>query len=210
MTSKVFIAGEGANELGGWFKESPWRKPAAHSPVEIGVLEALLRHIQREGWEIVDAVPWKNIRKFRADGHEHADKKNVEALILRAKEKGCDVVIFTRDRDKEVAREKAIQEGIRWAEKEIQDAPRVAGGVAIEETESWILALAGRARSQQMGEEQRKRALAELGVGEKSTTDMVRIIEKEGLGRIPRDAESLQTWLERVRKVLSTVSVEEP
>ncbi|HYO74215.1 MAG TPA: hypothetical protein VEU33_49900 [Archangium sp.] len=210
MTSRVFLAGEGPNELGGWFKESPWRQPAVRSPVEIGVLEALLRLTQPEGWEIVDAVPWKNIRKFRAGGHKHAETRNVLALILAAKEKGCDVVVFTRDRDKEQAREQAIHEGILRAEKEIQDTPRVAGGVAIEETESWILALAGRARSQQMGEEQRKRALAELGVGEKSTTDMVRIIEQADLGRIPADAESLQTWLERVRKVLSTASAEKP
>lgn len=55
---KVFLGGEGPNELGGRVKESMYRDP---SP-EPGVLEALLRQIN-PGFTVTGALVWKRITK---------------------------------------------------------------------------------------------------------------------------------------------------
>jgi hypothetical protein len=88
MTLKLLLAGEGMNELGGWDVAPPWRR----HPPDPGVLEALLRRIEPEGWEIVDAVRWKDIRKFKVGGHREAETRNVLGLALMAREKGYDVL----------------------------------------------------------------------------------------------------------------------
>ena len=204
MKLKVFLGGEGPNEMGGWYRELRWRERGNGAPMERGVLEALMLRFQPDGWEIVDAVPWKAIRKFRVGAYKHVDTQNILGMTLMAKERGCDVLVFSRDRDGDEERERAVETGIRQASNEIEDAPRIAGGVAIEEVESWIIALAGRSRSQQMGENQRKRVLEELDVGDKSTTDMVRIVEQADLKRLPEDARSLRSWKERVQSALGT------
>jgi hypothetical protein len=76
----------------------------------------------------------------------------------------------------------------------------VIGGVAIEKLESWLVAVAGHHRSEEMRRPEEK--LAELGLGEKDTKAMVQIIEDRGLASIPVDARSLHRWLDRAREAL--------
>jgi hypothetical protein len=48
---RVILAGEGKNELGSFAVEAPFR---GDTP-EPGVVEALLRQIRPDGWQVVDA-----------------------------------------------------------------------------------------------------------------------------------------------------------
>lgn len=93
---KVFLAGEGPNELGGWSNERIYRD---ERPL-LGVLESLARQVVPTGWDVHDAMVWKDIPKLaigtRGQGLE---RKTVLAARLHAKESGCDVVLFSRDRD---------------------------------------------------------------------------------------------------------------
>jgi hypothetical protein len=76
--------------------------------------------------------------------------------------------------------------------------------VAIEKLESWLAAVAGHHRSEEMRRPEER--LAELGVGAKETRAMVELIEQRGLAGIPGDARSLRRWLERAREALGVQS----
>ncbi len=54
---RVFLAGEEPNELGEWSHHPSYRK----DPPLTGVIEALLREVEPDGWKVVDAVLWKKI-----------------------------------------------------------------------------------------------------------------------------------------------------
>ena len=66
---------------------------------------------------------------------------------LDASEAGCDVLAFSRDRDNDEDREKAIEEGIAAA-KTARLA--VVGAAAIPTLEGWILALMKTSRTEAM------------------------------------------------------------
>jgi len=74
----------------------------------------------------------------------------------------------------------------------------VIGGVAIERFESWLLALAGKTGSEKA--RRPEATLTELGVN--TTAEMVELVESVGLDRIPEDAGSLRSWIERARAML--------
>ena len=48
---RVLLAGEGKHELGGWAGHPSYRNRAKQ-----GVLEALLRQVAADGWEIAEAM----------------------------------------------------------------------------------------------------------------------------------------------------------
>jgi hypothetical protein len=202
---KVFLAGEGRNELGGWWKERIYREERPH----LGVLESLARHVVPTGWEVHDAMVWKDIPKLaigtRGMGLE---RKTVLAARLHATESGCDVVLFSRDRDgpKKDEREHEI-EGV-LAELAADPGVAVAGAVCIERLESWLLALSGRSRTEDFGNAQVDEELAKLGVPKKDTVRMLELVERRGLAQVPGDARSLRTWIDRVRAVLTTEPTE--
>jgi hypothetical protein len=58
---KLFLAGEGPNELGRWSKEPEYRDLYN----DVGVIEAVLKKVTTSGWKVVDACRWKNIRTQR-------------------------------------------------------------------------------------------------------------------------------------------------
>ena len=62
MTRRVFLAGEGSDEIG----TLAYREPYRGSP-PYGVLEALLRRVHPSGWEVVGGIAWKHIRHYRAN-----------------------------------------------------------------------------------------------------------------------------------------------
>lgn len=80
----------------------------------------------------------------------------------------------------------------------------MAGAVCIERLESWLLALSGRARTEQRGNDEVDAALEALGVPRKDTRGMVEFIERRGPSAVPPDASSLRPWMERVRSALAS------
>lgn len=199
MTLRILLAGEGANELGGWDGQPAWRDK--NRP---GVLEALLRRVQADGWEIVEAIRWKDIRKFQARRGLDAEMRNVLGLMLTADELECDAVVFSRDLDALEEREDSVNAGLQQAAELFPEGPQAIGGIAIRKLESWLIALSGRTRSQDTREAQIEEIFSDLGIKLKDTAAMVRLVEEANLSRIPKDAKSLHDWLNKARTVLQT------
>jgi hypothetical protein len=193
---RVILAGEGKNELGGFAVEPSFRDDEP----EPGVVEALLRQVRPEGWKVVDAILWKNIPKLRVGIGGKGEELNVQRAFHHAKKRGCEVFAFTRDRDKAkfAHREDGIERAIEGLGSTADKQPAVVGGVAIEKLESWLVAVAGHHGSEGMRRPQER--LAELGMDEKDTAAMVRLVEENGVTNIPADAHSLRRWLERARQ----------
>jgi hypothetical protein len=192
----VFLAGEGPNELGGWSTERGYRddRPAP------GVLESLARQLVPAGWEVRDAIRWKDIRKLGLGTKgKGAERKAVLAAHLHASERGCAALLFSRDRDGNTEREREIEAALAEIHDDRID---IAGGVCVERLESWLVALAGRTGSERLRDGRVNEALTELGVPAKDTAGMLGLIERHGLAAVPPDASSLHTWIERVRAAL--------
>lgn len=195
---RVFLGGEGPNELGGWHAEVEHRSDLP----DPGVIESLLRRVRADGWRVVGAVAWKSIRKFRSGGHADAERRCVEGLALMARERGAEVVAFSRDTDGDRARARSAEAGIASAAEKFSDGPRIAGGVAEPMVEAWILALVGRAGAESLSRAKLLKAMDSLGLSQKSTRGYVRVIEDANLDALPRDAVSLRNWLSRARAAL--------
>lgn len=201
---RVFLAGEGSNELG-----SRVGHPAYQSDERPGVLHNLLTRAQTSGWEVGGARDWKSIRKLRVRGASHEDTHNVVGIALDAKEAGCEVLAFSRDLDRDIARRDAIKEGLQRIPFILTTgAPEVIGGVAVPTLEGWILALLGERATEELTPKQAEAALASRGVAAKDGPAMARVAEDADLGRIPADAISLTEWLDRAREVLPRVVAE--
>ncbi len=194
---KVLLAGEGPTELGDWFKEPAYRS----SPCAPGVVETLARSVADGDWTVVDAMPWRSIRKYRSGGHRQAETKNVLGMVLSARENGCGAVLFVRDRDRSTEREADVEAGIRDAavNHDLADV-RVAGGVAVEKIESWLLALLGERKTEGLSDP--KAVLEHRGYD--TCEAKVGLIRERGLAAMPDDATSLRRWLDRARKALGS------
>jgi hypothetical protein len=131
----VFLGGEGRNELGGWAGDPVHRKDE-----ELGVIEALLARTRPDGWQILGAHVWKNIRKYAAYGRYPADvrrlihgsheERAVLGLVLDAKERGAQVVAFVRDQDDDPDRSEIIAKAIERAHAHFSDI-KVVGDTAV-------------------------------------------------------------------------------
>jgi hypothetical protein len=73
-------------------------------------------------------------------------------------------------------------------------------GVAVRMLEAWVLALAGRSRTETMGRDGLAAGLKDLEVDDKDTRAMVAVVEAADLGRVPADATSLSAWLDQARR----------
>lgn len=195
---KVFLGGEGPNDIGDWISYPYYH---GENPRH-GVVGILLEKVRPEGWEVGGAIAWKRLRKLQVGKHGKAEIRNVRALVLKAKESGCDVVAFTRDRDREVPRQKYVEEGIAQAMEDQADCPEIVGGMAIEKLESWMVALAGKKGSETMREQRLLATFEQLGIEWKSTGQYADFAESADLDQIPGDAGSLLAWLDRAREVL--------
>jgi hypothetical protein len=108
----IRIAGEGSGEIG------PRRAVAfgeGGRPSGGGVIEALMAKVRPSGWSIRDAMIWKDVRKLRVNSHGDGEAKTVAGLALQARELGCNALVFLRDRDRSVSRERAIRDAIESA-----------------------------------------------------------------------------------------------
>ena len=181
---KVFLAGEGKSELGGWSRLPNYRDEAP----EVGLLEALLRRLKPDGWTVADGICWKNIPKYRAHERLPAEVGNVLGVVMRARKAGCNAVIFSRDRDRDRQREKHVLAGISRAREVIPDFPKVVGGMAIEAIESWVASLQGRKDAESAADP--SSLLDDSSLGSKRA-----IVETADLSKLPADAKSLRQWL---------------
>lgn len=197
---RIYIGGEGRNELGSWAAEEAYQ-----SDEYPGAIQALLGRVRRDGWRIEGGMMWKNIRKLKVNTPGRAEVRNILGLVLKAKENGCLAVAFIRDQDgsnekMNKQRERDVEEGIRQAIESNQNGPAVIGGVAVKKLESWIAALRGVGDSENM--RRPEEFLSTIGIGKKDTAGMVRVIESAEMEEIPRDARSLRMWLNRAREAL--------
>lgn len=199
---QIVIGGEGANELGDWCHLPSYRR----SPPEPGVIEALLRRVRPDGWAIVDAVVWSRIHKYRVGQHADAEERNVLGLVLKARERGADVVVFTRDCDGDGPQHRrriaAIEAGLARAAVEFPLGPVVVGGPAVRMIEAWILALAGVRRTEEMGRDGLDAGFRRFQIPAKSTPALVERVMTAELASIAPDARSLQSWLAQARSAL--------
>jgi hypothetical protein len=191
----VLLSGEGPDDIGDWAKERPYRA----TPPEIGVIEALLRTIYGAEFTVRDALPWKKISKFRAGDHARPETRNVLGLALRAEELGCNALVFVRDRDRDPEREADIEAGLRRA-RDLGLKPAIAGGVAIEELEAWLLAILGERGSERHPD---AKAVLKEKHGIVGRAAMIATIKENGTGKVPEDAASLRLFFARASVALS-------
>jgi hypothetical protein len=195
---KVFLAGEGPNELGGFAHKIEYRNE------EPGILEILLRKVKAEGWMICGAKSWKEIKKYRAGEHLSAEERNVLGICYEAKRNGYDVIAFSRDSDGKRERVTDIQNGIQSATLLWPDQLGIIGGCAVPCIEGWVLAILGNRHTESSSRARIEAQIIDSGIKPKKTTEMVEKIEQHGLANVPDDACSLTDWLESAREKLSS------
>lgn len=203
MPARVWIVGEGNNELGAG---------DGHGARHRGVLEALLARTCDGGWECSGKRQWNTIRKFRAGGARladpgHGDFLTVLGLVLAAHEDAADAVAFARDVDSDPERQEAIAEALRWIRDESKWPIQVIGGVAKPALEGWILALRGIPGTDDMSRSRTRIHLAEHQIGFKVTAHYVDVVARADLGEaphfgLPTRTESLRSWLATAHEVL--------
>lgn len=195
---RVWLGGEGPSEIGDRDRPDGER---------VGAIEALLRKVEPDGWEVAGAVRWQHIHKFvvgaaRGRGN-HGDIHSVAGLLNMAYEAQCPVVAFARDVDADHERAAAIARGIELARgyAHLRDLG-VIGGPAIPALEGWILALLGVRDTEAMSRQKTNALLTARDLGGKHAEDYVEVVEKADLDRLPVGCEALKAWLDMARDVL--------
>lgn len=207
MTRRLLLAGEGPDELGKWFRESPYQHAARRGDEVPGILEALLRKLDLAPWEVTDAVIWRSRRVplFRRGERRAPETRRVLGLSALAKDCGADGVVFVRDRDGDEDREADIEAAFEQARSLGLDT-LLAGGVAVEEIEAWILAFLG-----DRGAESHTRPKEKLAErhGLRTREQKVTVIEGGDLDGSCAHARSLRRFRDRVREALGKAPPEE-
>jgi hypothetical protein len=204
---RILIAGEGKTELGYWSLQ-PEHRTSEKIRDERGLIDAFLSKYRTDGWTIVDGLNWRQIPKYTARRSNNSsassigpEGKTVLGLLLRAEERKCDAVVFVRDRDDEPMREKEIEAAVEMGAATF--APRVAGGIAAQAIESWLLSLKNEKGAERHGDP--KDVLRDK-FGVESLADKVAIVVQADVDDVRQDARSLLQWLARVRAILETSS----
>lgn len=194
---KVYLGGEGANELG-----TRGQRPPGNDP---GVIETLLRRVRPDGWRVEGAIVWKAIRKYQAGAAAHypthGETYNVLRLLLLAYEQDCEMVVFVRDVDGDDGRQDVAIQPLqspaarRFAHERGYQLAAV-GCMATPNLEGWILCLLGRNGTDDLSPKRAQRDLEAAGVPAKSTHHFVEIARTRPL---PANACSLDRWLSAAR-----------
>jgi hypothetical protein len=169
---------------------------------ESGVLAALLTKVRAEGWIIRDALVWKSIVKLRPGDHRRPETRSILGAALHAEEHGCHVLVFARDRDGDPAREQQVEAGISQARGQFPSI-EIVGCAAVEQIESWVLSCAGVSRAEAVTD---SKAAAAQRFGDARLETLVAQLEKADIAKLPEDARSLRTWLQRAAEALSDES----
>ena len=183
---RVFLGGEGRNELGGRAGHS------VYPSEEPGVIETLLRGCQPDGWQVCGSTPWCKITKFAAKGPTPREERNVLGLVLMAKRAQSHVVAFVRDADTDKDRPIVIDAAIRKADETFPGID-VIGGTAVPVLEAWVLAMRGERGTEAMSKVDAKRRLDEVGAAD--TAAMVEAARRVVVDKISQDARGLRRWL---------------
>ena len=203
---RLIIAGEGPDELGRWYRETPYRHVEPGSADVPGLLEALLDKMALLPSEIVDGATWKRVPLFRAGDRRAPETRRVLGLAALAVERRADAVVFVRDRDGDEDREADIEAGLEQA-RTLGFTAELAGGVAVEEIEAWLLALLGDRRAETFSRP--KETLAEKH-GIRTRAQKVAVVEGADLDAGARRARSLSRFCEWVRTSLSAADDDSP
>lgn len=203
-TLRILVAGEGPNELGALFGRSgvDVDHPAEDAAGQ-GVIQALLCKIRPSGWMIHRAYVWKDIRKLRVGRGPsgEGDYENARRVILIARERGCHAAVFLRDRDGRMERQRQIERAVMEASGEGSKL-KIAAGVAVEQLESWLCALAGIMGSESL-EDAVRTLEARCGIAGKSTTAMVQHAMNHDGKKVAPDARSYLEWRRMAARALN-------
>lgn len=192
---RLLLAGEGVNDLGGWAGD-----PAYRDPRRLGALTALLAKVSPSGWEVVDAIEWKQIVKLAPGGFATAEMRNVLGAIKRARDLRCDGLAFIRDTDGRVRRRQEIEAALVEARKRFPESIRVIGSPVVPCLEGWALALLGHRGTENLSTPRATATLNAAGVV--GTEAIVEVIGRGALDQLPDDAVSLKSWVGRAREHL--------
>lgn len=184
---KVFLGGEGTTELGRFAYEAAYQ-----SVGDRGVLQVIVEAL---GAEVIGGIPWCRIRKVRAGAHATAEARNVAGLVLVAKERGADAVVFIRDRDRDVQRQRDVEQGILDAQRCFPTV-RIAGGCAVEAIEALGLVLLGDVRAETYAKP--KDTFAARGYG--TVDSFCSLIEQNNPASLFSSTHA-RLWFERVKHV---------
>ena len=149
---RVFLAGEGSNELGS--RVGPRAYQTDDAP---GVIATLLRRARAEGWVVGGARGWNSNGKrsfvarpnasfARGIGRARFEREDTRIVLVVANdaiEAGCTVLAFLRDADKDEGREQAVQEGVEKIAEMFDARLETVGAVVVPKLEAWVLAALG-------------------------------------------------------------------
>lgn len=193
---RVFIAGEGRNELGRWQDSSI--APAADG--DQGAICALLSRTGVGDWAVGGALRWKDIKHYRSGSFRSRERRLVLGLALRATEEDCRVLAFIRDSDGDAARVEEIESALgELPDLAVAPGLRVAGGCAKPALEAWSLTFAGEPSAESWPKRRVEQRAAELGLS--TTAAMTAAIEAGETTAVPHGS-SLATWLARAERAL--------
>jgi hypothetical protein len=210
---QVFLVGEGKTELGSWANE-----PERQDDSSPGILKTLLRKVKETGWEIKAARRWKSvgkdskvkpIRRYRTGIHLKPEEQTIRGACLLAKEKGCEIIAFSRDIDGDSDynknRKRDIESGILKVSEDYPEI-KIIGGCARPTIEGWILAFAGvrgtETYSKDKANEKLAVKLSEQGFPSQSTQVLVEFMQSYNRADVAEDAICLIQWLDSAEKIL--------
>jgi hypothetical protein len=187
---RVYLAGEGRSELGRFCDRPPYFDPNGAE----GVLEALMKTLEAREWQVVAGTTWRHVPIFRVGGIHDAEAHRVCGHVQRALENNCSVLIFSRDRDGHGSMDDRIDAALSLCEHRFP-ALKVAGGLAKQKIEAWILLILGDRRAEEYADPASRLADRHQTV--------------EGMAAVARECKpdllppsSLRSWLEKVLAAL--------
>lgn len=135
MSLKVFLVGEGPNDIGRWAVDETYRDQKSGD----GVIGALARRQVELGWHVEDGCAWKKLSVFEVGGGLDIDEKRFGIAQQSMREADCDVLLYARDVDGDEERKRLLAS--------LRDAhPEVALAVVDPCVEGWLLELRGERR----------------------------------------------------------------
>lgn len=187
----LFVAGEGAGEIGRWVEMKERRSTSIRTD---GVLFELYAR-KRSGGVVVDGIAWRLIPKYRAGGHLTEDQKSLKKLVVLAEEAGADVLLWARDSDRDPRRAKTLTATHHELRGEDGRSLEIVGGVAEPCLEAWIVGLKGLHRTPEKLSVPRLEEIAKENNldGEGQMVELVRQCELD-----TKSVPSLERWLEQL------------
>jgi hypothetical protein len=181
--TRVFLCGEGPNELG-----SRSGHPSYQTGETPGFIEASLEHVAPGRARVVGAVQWKYLPRLEVGGRANPYTGRAAAALQRAREGGAHLCLLV-DADGDAR----VEPWVRSAVAAVPDAAATVG-VPAPKLEGWIVALLGDKRTEAMSPARADARLAEHGVKPKDTEAFVEAVANCDPATLPPDAAGLRRW----------------